>query len=160
MRVTDSAPRQAAYTIRNARPGDLDAARALLRDCDLPMDGLEDQFGPAYSVGEVEGKIIGLAGVETHGPDGLLRSAAVAPVWRGKGIGEALTRDRIAWARRLGLRGLYLLTTTARDWFPRFGFSAAERDRAPEAIRASREFAGACPASATCMYLDLQMETP
>lgn len=145
-------------TIRAATTDDLDVVRELLRASDLPDDGLEEQFGPGYALAESEGSIVGVEGIEVHGPDGLLRSAAVVAAWRGRGVGEALTRDRIAWARRRGVRALYLLTTTAGDYFPRFGFRPVSRDAAPEAIRASREFAEACPESALFMSLKFDSE--
>jgi amino-acid N-acetyltransferase len=75
--------------------------------------------------------------------------------WRGRRVGELLTRDRLAWAAEVGLRELWLLTTTAADYFPRFGFARADRAAAPDAVRASREFAEACPASAVAMRLSL-----
>jgi N-acetylglutamate synthase-like GNAT family acetyltransferase len=144
-----------AWQIRPATGADLPAVEAALRKADLPLDGLRDQFGPRYAVAECDGAVIGVEGIEVHGRDGLLRSAAVDPAWRGKGIGDALTRDRIDWARREGLGSLYLLTTTAGEYFPRFGFAPAERESAPDAIQLSREFAVACPASALFMRLEL-----
>lgn len=145
----------APFTIRAATAGDLEAAEAALRDSELPLDGLRDQFGDGYAVAEADGRVIGVEGIEVHGGDGLLRSAAVVSAWRGRGVGDALTRNRIEWARRRGLRSLYLLTTTAGDYFPRFGFTLAERDNAPDAVRKSREFADACPATARFMTLPL-----
>jgi len=145
----------APFTIRAATPGDLEAVEEALRDSELPLDGLRDQFGDGYAVAVSEGHVIGVEGIEVHGDDGLLRSAAVVSAWRGKGVGEALTRDRIDWARRRGLRSLYLLTTTAGDYFPRFGFAHVDRDTAPTAVRRSREFADACPATAFFMTLPL-----
>lgn len=145
----------AEVTIRSARPADLQAVEAALGAANLPLDGLRDQFGDAYAVAVSDGRVIGVEGIEVHGDDGLLRSAAVLDAWRGRGIGDALTRDRIEWARRRGLRSLYLLTTTASDWFPRFGFVPADRDSAPDAVRRSREFAEACPSSAHFMRLQL-----
>jgi amino-acid N-acetyltransferase len=105
-----------------------------------------------------DGQVIGVEGIEVHGDDGLLRSAAVVAGWRGKGVGDALTRDRIEWARRRGLRSLYLLTTTAGDYFPRFGFTRVDRDTAPDAVRRSKEFSECCPSSALVMALPLQGE--
>jgi len=69
-----------------------------------------------------------------------------------------LTRDRIDWAQRRGLRSLYLLTTTAGDYFPRFGFTHADRETAPIAVRQSREFAESCPSTALFMTLPLHGE--
>jgi amino-acid N-acetyltransferase len=127
-----------------------------LSAADLPLDGLADQFGDAYAVAVSDDQVIGVEGIEVHGDDGLLRSAAVVADWRGKGVGDALTRDRIEWAKRRGLRSLYLLTTTAGDYFPRFGFEPVDRDDAPDAVRRSREFSEACPSTAVFMALPLQ----
>lgn len=143
----------APFTIRAATANDLEAVEAALRDSALPLDGLRDQFGDGYAVAEADGRVIGVEGIEVHGGDGLLRSAAVVSAWRGRGVGDALTRNRIEWARRRGLRSLYLLTTTAGDYFPRFGFSPVDRDAAPDAVRRSREFAEACPSTALFMTL-------
>ena len=145
-----------AFSIRAATQGDIGAVESTLRHSDLPLDGLSDQFGDGYAVAESDGQVIGVEGIEVHGADGLLRSAAVALDWRGRGVGDALTRDRIEWARRQGLRSLYLLTTTAGDYFPRFGFEPVDRDTAPEAVRRSREFSEACPSTALFMSLPLQ----
>ena len=144
------------YRIRAARSDDLGKVENALREADLPLDGLGDQFGESYAVAEADGVLIGVEGIEVHGRDGLLRSAAVAPSWRGKGVGDALTRDRIEWARRRGLDSLYLLTTTAGSYFPRFGFASSDRERAPDAIRQSREFSEACPSTALFMRLALK----
>jgi amino-acid N-acetyltransferase len=156
--ASDGRAMTAVFTIRAATPNDLGAVEAALRDSELPLDGLHDQFGDAYAVAECDGRVIGVEGIEVHGEDGLLRSAAVVATWRGKGVGDALTRDRIEWARRRGLRSLYLLTTTAGDYFPRFGFERANRDLAPLAVRNSREFAEACPSTALFMALPLRGE--
>lgn len=46
---------------------------------------------------------------------------------------------------------MYLLTTTAERYFPSLGFRVTPRDAVPDEIRATGEFKGACPASATVM---------
>ena len=147
------------FTIRAARPDDAGAVETALRNSELPLDGLHDQFGDGYAVAEVNGELIGVEGIEVYGTDGLLRSAAVVSAWRGKGVGDALTRDRIEWARRRGLKSLYLLTTTAGDYWPRFGFARADRNVAPQAMRASPEFTDACPSTALFMALSHQQDT-
>ncbi|MCX5761786.1 MAG: GNAT family N-acetyltransferase, partial [Gemmatimonadetes bacterium] len=50
-----------------------------------------------------------------------------------------------------GIRTLWMLTTTADQWFPRFGFTVTARADVPEPVRASVEFQGACPDSAIVM---------
>ena len=141
--------------VRAARPEDLAAVQALLSAARLPLDGIAEQFGEAYAVAECNGEVIGAEGIEVYGDAGLLRSAVVADGWRGRGIGDVLTRDRLSWARARGLREIYLLTTTAADYFPRYGFVRVERAIAPAAVQHSREFAEACPDTAVTMRLDL-----
>jgi arsenite methyltransferase len=146
----------ARYSLRPATPADVSAARALLEGSGLPTDGLADQFGASYTVAiDAAGAIVGVGGVETHGGHGLLRSVAVDAAWRGRGVGEAITRDSIAGAAAAGLAGVYALTTTAADYFPRFGFRPVTRDAVPEPVRASVEFSAACPESADVLHLDL-----
>jgi len=138
--------------VRPAACGDLEAVRALLRAASLPDDGLEEQFPGGYAVAEGEGgALVGAAGVEVYAGDGLLRSVAVAAALRGTGLGKALAADRKDWARRERLRSLYLLTSTAADFFARLGFSRIARDDVPAPVRASREFVSVCPVSATVM---------
>jgi amino-acid N-acetyltransferase len=144
-----------AVVVRPARPADMAVVRQLLADAKLPLDGLDEQFGDHYAVAEAQGQIIGAVGVEVYDRWGLLRSAVVSPAQRGTGLGIRLTKERIAWAREQRLEGLYLLTETAAPFFARLGFAEVARKSAPAAVQASREFAVACPDSATCMWLAL-----
>ena len=146
----------APVVVRTARSSDLEGAIALLEAAALPTTGVESRFMSAFAVAESNGRIVGVAGIERYGSLGLLRSAATAPEWRGQGVGEALVRNRVAWATAAGLDALYLLTTTAQDWFPRFGFERVDRSSAPPEIAGSEEFAELCPASAVVMRLDLR----
>jgi amino-acid N-acetyltransferase len=143
----------AEWKLSAARARDLEAAEELLEACELAAGSVRDQFGEGYVVAERQGELIGLAGVEMHGRHGLLRSVAVAATLRGSGLGAALVRDRITWAREHGLESIYLLTTTAAEFFARHGFEVASRDDAPAEIRASKEFSEMCPSTAVFMKL-------
>jgi amino-acid N-acetyltransferase len=145
-----------SITVRPAAAEDLEVVKSLLDAAHLPLDGLEEQFGGGYAVAESGRQIVGAEGIEVYERSGLLRSAVVHPDWRGRGVGDVLTRDRLEWARRVGLDRVYLLTTTAELYFPRFGFQRVDREAAPPEIRASREFASACPATAALMVLDVR----
>ena len=151
----------AEIRIRPAQTDDLPAVVSLLRTAKLEPNALEAQFGPQFAVAvdQTDGRIVGSAGVELYrdGPNvlGLFRSAAVDRAWRGRGVGAALTDDRIAWAEGESLRALYLLTETAADYWPRFGFSRTERAAAPAGLMASHEWKSGCPASAVAMTLPL-----
>lgn len=140
--------------LRQATAADLDAVRALLREAELPLEGLEDQFPAAYAVGSVAGSTVGVAGLEVHGSEGLLRSLAVAPAFRGAGVGRELVSNRVACARSSGLRRVFLLTTTAARYFQALGFRPASRADASEALSRSPEFASVCPATAACLCLE------
>jgi amino-acid N-acetyltransferase len=85
-----------------------------------------------------------------------LRSVAVAPGWRSRGLGRALVERAIAEAEGRGLHAIYLLTTTAERYFPSLGFTATTRDAVPEELRAAAEFCGACPDSAVVMCRDCE----
>ena len=137
--------------IRTATEADLKAVLELLEQASLPTDGLEEQFGPGYAVALEEDRIVGAAGIERYGRSGLLRSVVTASEARGRGIAEALTRNRLDWAATEGLDMVYLLTTTAAGYFPRLGFEPVDRSQVPAEVQASREFSGICPASAIAM---------
>ncbi|HUF36749.1 MAG TPA: arsenic resistance N-acetyltransferase ArsN2 [Gemmatimonadales bacterium] len=138
-------------TIRNVTADDLPAVNRLLEAAELPLDGLEDQWGPGYAVAVEGGEVVGAAGIERHGRFGLLRSVVTAAGHRGRGVGESLVRNRVAWAGTEGLEAVYLLTTTAAGYFPRLGFERVDREALPLEIRESREVAAICPDSAVAM---------
>jgi amino-acid N-acetyltransferase len=101
------------------------------------------------------GRIVGSVAIEPYADGGLLRSAAVATHLQGQGLGKQLTDEVIGLAKRRGLPALFLLTTTAERYFPKFGFERIERDQVPGSVRASIEFTTACPASAIVMRKNL-----
>ncbi len=141
-------------SLRAATEGDWAGIESLLRSADLPLDGAREHL-LGFVVAEREGELVGCAAVERYGDAGLLRSVAVDPRERGSGIGAVLVERCIADATRAGMTSLVLLTTTAERYFPRFGFAVVNRASLPEAVQASAEFRGACPASAIVMSLSL-----
>ena len=139
------------FRIRPAEARDLDSVSTLLRNCDLPTEGLADQFGANYAIAESGPSVVGVAGVEIHGEAGLLRSVAADPARRGEGIARSLVENRMSWAGGQGLGAVYLLTNAAAGYFERLGFVEVARENAPDQIKRSREFARICPASALVM---------
>jgi amino-acid N-acetyltransferase len=136
--------------LREATHADLVAVTELLSASGLPLDGVEDNFDD-FIVAEEERGITGVIGIERYGSAALLRSAAVFPNARGSGVGGRLVEEILERATGQGVREIYLLTTTAEEYFPRFGFTRSSRAQVPEAVRASREFQGACPDTAVVM---------
>lgn len=141
--------------LRPARSDELDAVRALAGHAPLPVDGLADQFPDGYVVARRGDALVGCAGLEVHGNAGVLRSVVVAPSERATGLGVALTADRIVAARERGLAAVYLLTTTAADFYDRFGFRPFPRADVPDAVAKCPEFASICPSSAASRRLVL-----
>lgn len=141
-------------TIRRAVQQDLPSVEQLLVASKLPTAGVAESLD-GFLVAEHDGALVGVVGVEECCEYGLLRSTAVAPAWRGRGLGRQLVQRAIAQSESKGVRALYLLTTTAEHYFPSFGFSPTTRDLVPTPVRDSVEFRSACPASATVMTLGL-----
>ena len=139
-----------ATHVRAATPSDLPAVERLLTRSGLPLDGVRDAF-PAFIVAQAGDDIVGVAGLEVCCDNALLRSVAVADAWRSHGVGRALVTRVIADAEARGISTVYLLSTTAETYFPKFGFRPVARDQVPDDIRATEEFASACPASAVVM---------
>jgi len=143
-----------------ARLDDLEAVLGLLRAAGLPTSGVSDVFPAGYAVVRDGPELVATAGLETHGRVGLLRSVVVVESQRGAGFGRAVVEDRLRAARDRHLEGVYLLTTTAPEYFRRLGFTDTARGAAPDSLRASSEFATICPASATCLVKTFRVSSP
>jgi amino-acid N-acetyltransferase len=136
--------------IRNAVKADLSAVENLLAANDLPLDGVRDNFD-SFVVAVENNSIVGAVGLEKFESAALLRSAVVQADARGTGVGRRLIEQILERAEQSGIDEVYLLTTTAEYYFPRFGFSRTTRSAVPEAVKASAEFRGACPDTAIVM---------
>jgi amino-acid N-acetyltransferase len=143
-----------AAALRPAGREDFDSVVELLEASGLPTAGLPPGLSDFY-VAEHGRRLVGAIGLEPYGRAGLLRSAVVDPAFRGSGIGEALVRRVLDHARERGVAEIFLLTTTAERYFPRFGFAQIARDGVPRGVRDSVEFREACPASAVAMRANL-----
>jgi len=159
--------------IRWARAGDWPAIMDLLSECGLPAAGLHPPGSEPSSpcppgarpqngaggegspaslcrvlVSHEAGGLSGCVALELHGVVALLRSLAVRPARRGQGMGRALVAEALAEARRCSVEEVYLLTTTASEFFTRLGFEPAPRSSAPTALHASAEWEGCCAGAA------------
>ena len=134
-------------TLASARS--LGEIKALLAECRLPTDDIGDDatFVAAYA----NEALCGTAGMESFGEIGLLRSVAVRPAWRGKGIARTLCDEIMRRARGTGMRRLYLLTTDAQTFFRTIGFEAVAREALPAQMQATAQFRELCPQTAVAM---------
>ncbi|MGE0549090.1 MAG: arsenic resistance N-acetyltransferase ArsN2 [Kofleriaceae bacterium] len=136
--------------INPTAPVDMSCVRSLLAASDLPIDDIDDPMIALFGA-FVGPSIVGVIGLQACGDLGLLRSLAVAAEHRGRGIARVLCVHVIEQARVRPMTSLWLLTTSARDYFARYAFEAVPRDQAPDAIRATAQFASLCPSSACVM---------
>lgn len=100
-------------------------------------------------------EIVGCIGLERIGELGFLRSLAVEPSSQSHGAGRRLVEALLRAATEAKIRELWLLTTSARDYFAKWGFAVVARREVASAIQAHPQFTGHCPSSAHCMRLSL-----
>jgi amino-acid N-acetyltransferase len=143
-----------ASQIQPARSTDADGIRQLVVENGLPLDGLNEHLSTTL-VAREDGHIVGTAALEIYEDGALLRSVAVAATRQGHGLGHALTEAAVQLARDRGVPAIYLLTTTAERFFPKFGFERIARRDVPASVQTSVEFTSACPSSATVMRKSL-----
>lgn len=133
---------------------DFSAAISLLQQNNLPTEDITATT-PLFTLYS-EGALIGVIGLETVGEDGLLRSLCVDESKRTAGSGKHLVSFIENYAKEQGVKNLYLLTTTAAQFFTNRNYETIDRSVVPSALKATSEFASVCPASATVMKKNLK----
>lgn len=141
-------------TFRNAKSSDWNRIAQLLQEAKLPLDGAYDHLDH-FVLAIKDESVIGCAGLEVYGEYGLLRSVAVSAEERGKRLGIKLVRQILDRAQEDHIHTIILLTETAQNFFPKFGFRVIRREESPAPVKESVEFKGACCEAAVAMQLDL-----
>ena len=117
--------------VRTARPTDLPAVRRLLRRCKLPVGGVNADDVVLLVIAR-RNEIYGCGAIELLDERrALLRSVAIQPELRGLGLGRMMVDRLLSEARFGAVTDLYLLTTTAKEYFEQFGFEPVARSRTP-----------------------------
>jgi amino-acid N-acetyltransferase len=127
----------------------------LLESVALPASDLTDAHMESFFYVGSPDSPQAIVGVELFGPDALLRSLVVEPALRAHGLGSELVLRAEDHARAHGARTLYLLTTTAEQFFQSRGYTATARASAPMTIRSTPEFSGLCPDSSAFLSRQL-----
>lgn len=138
--------------------------RGLLSACGLPLEGVVDTVDKReplerFVVALEDGggrRLVGCAGLEIHGTACVLRSLAVDPKLRGRGVARLLIGEILRRAHDAGCRQAFLLTTTIEPMAARHGFTRIERAEVPADLLATSEFALNACSSATVMRRNLQ----
>lgn len=142
-------------SLEPADDSNLERVTTLLEASNLPADDIDSDPVRLFRA-HVDGKFVGVGGLEVYDSVALLRSIAIESSARGNGYGAALTRALENRARSLGVSDVYLLTTTAAGFFRELGYEAIDRADAPDAIRATTQFSSLCPDSAVCMRMRVE----
>jgi len=137
--------------LQNALKEDLQLIVNLLKDSNLPHEDVPSKLDCMFIAYTTSNEVVGIGGVEIYGEYGLLRSLVVKEGLRGKGYGKRLCLKLMERAKQKGVKEVYLLTTTARTFFEKLGFSVIQRSEVPEVIRKTDEFSSLCPSTAVCM---------
>ena len=124
-------------------------AKALLEQHNLPTSDIDDDK-LLYLLMDGE-HFIGTAGLEIFNNCALLRSVSVITAQQGRGYGKIINDAIEKYAKQAGIECMYLLTTTAKDFFERQGYCVIDRNTVPEAVKQTAEFSSLCPAAAVVM---------
>lgn len=141
-------------TIQLATIVDRAAIVDLLESLHLPTVDLPVMLADFVIAKEKE-TVVGCGGLELYGSIALLRSLAVATQLQGQGLGNLLYQAALDLAQEKGVEEVYLITTTAADFFLKQGFQKVERAQVPPAIQQTAQFTSVCPSSATIMQRTL-----
>lgn len=120
----------------------------------LPVADISDKV-TLFGLFDGKNTLAAIAGIEIYGDCGLLRSVCVPASMQGRGFGKQVVNELERYGRGASIRSLYLLTTTASDFFLKAGYHLADRSTAPQAIQQTAEFAGLCPSTAAFMCKNL-----
>ncbi len=129
----------------------LEQAVGLLKEYDLPTSDLNNESLQNFIGFKDKERLIGLAALESYETLGLLRSLVVDKDYRDRGLANKLIEQIIQLAKKRNASELYLLTTTAKDYFLKKGFDVVSRESVPDSVKTSSEFSSVCPASAEVM---------
>ncbi|MCU0395124.1 MAG: arsenic resistance N-acetyltransferase ArsN2 [Chitinophagaceae bacterium] len=102
-----------------------------------------------------KGRVIGTGGLEMLGEVALMRSVSTDENLRGQGLGKYVVDELEQAASRAGVKSLYLVTTSAREFFARLGYEESDRKKLPDVVKQQRQLKDVCPASAVVMQKSL-----
>jgi amino-acid N-acetyltransferase len=137
--------------IRRGHSADLSAVVQLLEGAGLPSADFAGAHEFQSWVLEEQGSLVGVIGLERFGDTALLRSLAVVPAHRKRGLGHELVARLEHEARAQGVQQLILLTETAQTFFRGLGYVVTDRGQVSNDVKQSAEFRSLCPVSAICM---------
>jgi amino-acid N-acetyltransferase len=140
--------------IRRMVLDEMPAVLSLVRECELPVDGLEGGSAEIFVLDE-DGVVSGCVALEAYPPHALVRSLAVAPAARGRGLAATLFDFIANEAKKRGFTNIYALTNTIPGFLMRRGFREICRTEVPASVGESAELRGVCCACARVFCLPI-----
>ncbi|NOR59825.1 MAG: GNAT family N-acetyltransferase [Methanosarcinales archaeon] len=114
--------------IRPAGTGDIPDIKSILSQYILETELADDNIDQ-FIVAETGGRIVGCACLVSSMDIIDLRSIAVLPSWKNKGIGRRLFETLMQRAK--GMTDRIFVRTTAKDFFEKMGFEALDGSQKP-----------------------------
>lgn len=137
--------------VRAAVGPDLPVIATLLHGGGLQAGNVRERAGRTVVAEAGRDQILGTAAWDPAGGAALIRSVAVAPAVRGKGVGTLVVAGALRSALRAEVAEAWLVTADAEKFFGRCGFETVGRDDAPDAILDHPQVARECPSTAAIM---------
>jgi len=129
------------------------AAIDLLKKNNLPTEDINP--GTQLFVVEENDTVVGTVAVQYDFNVALLRSLCVSDDKRNTGIGETLVEFIEHYVQKQGVQSVYLLTTTAENFFLKKGYKKMDRKEVPEFIKNTKEYSVLCSASSSLMKKEI-----
>ena len=107
--------------LREASINDIESVQHLLTTLNMRTQGILEP-NTRYWVTEISGEVVGVIGVELGDKAGLLRSAAIIPEHRNRGIGKVLVEHLLDACAASGHRTIYCFSTVAGEYWQQLGF--------------------------------------
>src|SRR5579875_2052745 len=136
-----------------ASQNNFSSAIELLKENNLPTEDINPST--ELFVLEEDNCVLGTVAVEHNADTALLRSLAVSKEKRNNGLGEKLVCFMEEHLGKSGIQEIYLLTTTASDFFTKRGYEKVNRNHVPLFIKSTVEFSSLCSSSAVVMKKQL-----
>ncbi|MCL7413735.1 MAG: GNAT family N-acetyltransferase [ANME-2 cluster archaeon] len=138
-------------SIRNAIISDIPSIKSILSQYILETELVEDNIDQ-FIVAKNRGRIVGCACLDTGAGVVELRSIAVLPGWKNKGLGRRLLETLEQRAK--GMTGRIYVRTTARGFFEKMGFRALDNSQKPVLWQDCAE----CDRFDVCMQVPMVLE--
>jgi len=132
-----------------ASQNNFSAAIRLLEKNNLPTEDINP--GTQLFVIEEKDNVVGTVAVEYNFNEALLRSLSVSEEKRNAGIGLILVQFIEDYVQKQGVRSIYLLTTTAENFFLKRGYQKIDRSAVPDFIKNTKEYSVLCSSSSALM---------